>query len=119
MPRPAGRATSSTSTASTARMRRRPSVSLDTRSDSRAEVSAGWEAEAQLAAVDPGDRGGVVGEAGVDEDGVVGADVEVDGERVGGGVDGAGGVEEVAPDAVGGGVLVARQAAGEQAVEVA
>jgi hypothetical protein len=33
--------------------------------------SAGWESEAQLAAVEPGDRGGLVGEAGVDEDGVV------------------------------------------------
>ena len=31
------------------------------------------EAEAQLAAVEPGDRGGLVGEAGVDQDGVVGA----------------------------------------------
>ena len=31
------------------------------------------EAEAEFAAVEPGDRGGLVGEAGVDEDGVVGA----------------------------------------------
>ena len=50
---------------------------------------------------------------------MVGADVELDGERVRGGVDGAGGVEEVAPEFVGGGVLVAGEFAGEEAVEVA
>jgi hypothetical protein len=34
-------------------------------------------------------------------------------------VDGAGGVEEVAPELVGGGALVTGQSAGEEAVEVA
>lgn len=48
-------------------------TNLDSRSDCWAEVSSGWEAEAQLAAVEPGDRGALVGEPGVDEDGVVGA----------------------------------------------
>lgn len=48
-------------------------ANLDSRSDCWAEVSSGWEAEAQLAAVEPGDRGALVGEPGVDEDGVVGA----------------------------------------------
>ena len=60
----------------------------------------------------------MVGESGGDEDGVVGADVEVDGDRGVGGVDGAGGVEEVPPEFVGGGVLVAGELAGEEAVEV-
>ncbi len=51
-------------------------TNLDSRSDSCAEVlgrSSRWEAGAELSAVEPGDRGGLVGEAGVDEDGVVGA----------------------------------------------
>ena len=60
-----------------------------------------------MAAVEPGDRGGLVGEAGIDQDGVVGADAEFEGERVVGEVEGAGAVEEVAPEAVGGGVFVA------------
>jgi hypothetical protein len=50
---------------------------------------------------------------------VVGADVDLDRERFVGGVDGAGRVEEVAPELVGGRVLVACEAAGEEAVEVA
>ena len=61
----------------------------------------------------------MVGEAGVDEDGVVGADAEVEDELVVGEVQRAGAVEEVAPDAVGGGVLVAGESAGEEPVEVA
>jgi hypothetical protein len=48
----------------------------------------------------------LVGEAGFDQHWVVGAHGEIDGERVLGGVDRAGRVEEVAPDAVGGGALV-------------
>jgi hypothetical protein len=35
--------------------------------------SSGREPELELAVVEPGDWGGLVGEAGVDEDGVVGA----------------------------------------------
>ena len=50
---------------------------------------------------------------------MVGARVEVDGERVGGGVDGAGGVEEVAPELVGGRAFVALKPSGEEVVEVA
>jgi len=54
-------------------------VSLDSRSGSRVEVwtgagvLAGWEAEAELSVVEPGDGQVEVGEAGVDEYGVVGA----------------------------------------------
>jgi hypothetical protein len=61
----------------------------------------------------------VLGEAGVDQYGVVGADVQVEGERVVCEVEGAGAVEEVAPDPVGGGVLVVGELAGEEPVEVA
>ena len=50
---------------------------------------------------------------------MVGADAEVDGERVVCDLEGAGAVEEVAPDAVGGGVFVAGELAGEEPVEVA
>jgi hypothetical protein len=60
-----------------------------------------------------------VGEAGVDEGGVVGAQVQVDGDRLAGDVQGAGRVEEVSPDPFRGGGLVAGQLAGERAVEVA
>ena len=61
----------------------------------------------------------MVGEAGVDQYRVVGTDAELEDERVVGEVEGAGAVEEVAPEAVGGGVLVAGELAGEQSVEVA
>ena len=61
----------------------------------------------------------MVGEAGVDQHGVVGAQAQVDGEGVVCEVEGAGAVEEVAPDAVRGGVLVAGEPAGEEPVEVA
>ena len=81
--------------------------------------SAGWESEAQGPAVPPGDGEFEVGEAGVDEDGVVAAQGEVGGDAVGGDLQGAGVVEEVPPDRVGGGAGVAGQVAGEQAVEVA
>jgi hypothetical protein len=67
----------------------------------------------KLAAVEPGDRGALVGESGVDEYWVVGADAELDGEGGVGDVERAGAVEEVAPDAVGGGVLAAGELAGE------
>jgi hypothetical protein len=60
-----------------------------------------------------------VGEACVDEDGVVAAQVERAGHLVVGDVQGAGGVQEVAPELVGGGGLVAGQAAGQEPVEVA
>jgi hypothetical protein len=50
---------------------------------------------------------------------VVGAGAQLEGECVVGEAEGAGAVEEVAPDAVGGGVLVAGEAAGEEPVDVA
>jgi hypothetical protein len=50
-----------------------------------------------------------VGEAGVDEDGVVAAEGEVGGDAFWGDVEGAGVVEEVPPQGVRGGVLVAGQ----------
>ena len=67
----------------------------------------------------PGDGDFQVGEAGVDEDGVVVAQVQRAGDAGFGDVQGAGGVQEVPPDGVGGGVFVARQLACEQAVQVA
>jgi putative transposase len=60
-----------------------------------------------------------VGEAAVDEDGVVAAQVERAGHLVVGDVQGAAGVQEVAPELVGGGGLVAGQLAGQEPVEVA
>jgi hypothetical protein len=69
--------------------------------------SAWWEPEAEGAVVPPRDGEVEVGEAAVDEDGVVGAQVEVDGDGVVGDVQGAGGVEEVSPELVGGGGFVA------------
>ncbi len=83
------------------------------------QVSSGREAEAQGPVVPPGDGDFEVGEAGVDEDGVVAAQVEGAGDGVRGDVQGAGGVQEVPPDGVGGGAFVAWQLAGEQPVEVA
>src|SRR6266568_2608883 len=65
------------------------------------------EPEPQGAPVPPGDWYFQVGEAGVDEDGVVAAEVQRAGHGIGGDVQGAGGVEEVPPDPVGGRVLVA------------
>ena len=47
------------------------------------------------------------GESGVDEGGVVAAQVQRAGDAVGADVQGAGGVEEVPPEGFGGGVLVA------------
>src|SRR5713226_8056331 len=82
-------------------------------------MSAGREAEAQGPVVPPGDGDFEVGEAGVDEDGVVAAQVEGAGDGAGGDVQGAGGVQEVPPDGVGCGAFVAWQHAGEQPVEVA
>ena len=65
----------------------------------------GWlarrESELQAAVVPPGDRDLEVGEAGIDEDGVVAAQVERAGDGVCGDVRGAGSVEEVPPDFVG------------------
>src|SRR5262249_37571049 len=81
--------------------------------------SAWREPEAQGAAVPPGDRHLEVGEAGVDEDGVVAAQVQRAGDVVPGDVQGSGGVEEVPPDLVGGGVVVPVELEREQPVEVA
>ena len=65
------------------------------------------EAEAQGAPVPPGDLRLEVGETGVDEDGVVAAEIERAGDVVPGDVKGAGGVGEMPPDLVGGGIFVA------------
>ena len=73
--------------------------------------AAGWlswrEPEPEGAAVPPGDGGFEFGESGVDEGGVVAAQVQRAGDAGGVDVQGAGGVEEVAPQGFGGGVLVA------------
>src|SRR6266516_2889560 len=76
-------------------------------------VGSAWrEGEAELAVLPPGDGQVEVGEATSDEDGVVAAEVECAGDVVVGDVQGAGGVQEVPPELVGGGVGVAGQAAG-------
>lgn len=59
------------------------------------------------------------GVVGVDQLGVVAAEFERAGHALVGDVQGAGVVEEVPPDGVGGGGVVAGQVAGEEAVEVA
>jgi hypothetical protein len=70
----------------------------------------GWsswrEPEAQGAPAPPGDWYFQVGEPGVDEGGVVAAQVQRAGDAVRADVQGAGGVQEVPPDLVGGGLLV-------------
>src|SRR5664280_2099765 len=71
---------------------------------------------AQGAVVPPGD-GGVGGEAGLAEDGCVGAPVEADGDRVGGGGDRAGGFQEAALQHVGGDGGVAGQPRAERGDE--
>jgi hypothetical protein len=76
--------------------------------------SSGWEAEAQGAVVPPGDGDVEVGVAGVDEYWVVAAQVERAGHGVVGEVQGAAGVEEVAPDGVRGGGGVAGELAGSR-----
>src|SRR5258708_29514728 len=67
------------------------------------------EPEPHCAAVPPGDGDFEVGEAGVDQDRVVAAQVQRAGDSVFGDVQGAGGVQEVLPDPVGGGGFVAGQ----------
>ena len=67
----------------------------------------------------PRDRHVELGEAGVDEHRGVGAQGQVDSDVVAVDHDLAGGVEEVAPQPVGGGQLVEGQLAGKQAVAVA
>src|SRR6266571_4823626 len=69
--------------------------------------SAWREAEPQLAVLPPGDREFEVGEAGVDQDGVVAAQVQRAGDAGVVDVQGAGGVKEVPPDPLWGGGLVA------------
>jgi hypothetical protein len=64
---------------------------------------SGREAEAQRPAVPPRDGQLQVSKADVDEDGVVAAQGEVNGDGVRGDAQGAGVVEEVPPDGVGGG----------------
>ena len=81
--------------------------------------SARRETVAEGAAFPPWDGELEVGVAGVDEDGVVAAQGEVGGDAIRGDVQGSGVIEEVPPDGVGGGVRVAREAAGEEPVEVA
>src|SRR5450759_5966198 len=71
---------------------------------------------AQGAVVPPGD-GGVGGEAGLAEDGCVGAPVEADGDRVGGGGDRAGGFQEAALQNFGGDGGVAGQPRAERGDE--
>ena len=65
---------------------------------SRWQLSARREAEAQGPVVSPGDGDFEVGEADVDEDGVVATQVEDAGDGVRGDVQGAGGVQEVPPE---------------------
>jgi hypothetical protein len=62
----------------------------------------------------PGDGDVEFGEAGVDEHWGVGAEREVDADVVVGDGDGAGVVQEVSPEPVGGGEFVAGQFAGER-----
>src|SRR5258708_38486906 len=76
------------------------------------------EPEPHWAAVAPGDGDFAVGEAGVVTDRVVAAQVQRAGDSVFGDVQGAGGVQEVLPDPVGGGGFVAGQLEREQPVGV-
>src|SRR5258706_6506056 len=84
--------------------------------------AAGWSAwrepEAQDVSVPPGDGDLKVGEACVDEDGVVAAQVQRAGDAGVVDVQDAGGVREVSPDPVGGGGLVPVELEREQPVKV-
>src|SRR5216110_3259776 len=77
--------------------------------------SSWWEPEPQGAPVPPGDGDFEAGEAGVDEDGVVAAQVQRAGDGVAGDVQGAGGVQEVPPDLVRGGIFVSGELEREKA----